>query len=228
MPYIKYGLKNELSIWKIFKQDMLTSANDLWISTGNNAALPARDLGYFVGYAICRSYYNTSKNKPQAITDIINLDYTKQDAVLAFLERSGYEKYLVAKGYNTASKQLKKEGYTSNITQITFTFSPLDKPVIIDENGNNIVYDTKKMGPINAISIAGDFNEWNYNLPAFQLVKNKNGKFTLSIDKDKLGMQGQQVKFKFVINNKYWVVPKFAISNRITDKEGNTNLYIQL
>jgi len=227
MPYIKYGLKNEVQVWKVFKQDMLTSANDLWVSTGDNPTLPARDLGYFIGYAICKSYYNSSKNKSQAIKAIIDLDYTNQDTIITFLKKSNYQKYLLANGYDP-SKQLGKEGYVSNPSQITFVFSPLNKTTIVDEDGSYQIYDPKKMGKITSISIAGDFNNWEYKHSAFQLTRNKSGKFTLTLNKNELGKIGQQVKFKFVINNKYRVAPNFAITNRVTDNEGNTNLYVQL
>lgn len=52
-----------MEVWKVFKQDMFTQANDLWVSTGNNPILPAPDLGYFVGYSISKSYYNKAKDK---------------------------------------------------------------------------------------------------------------------------------------------------------------------
>jgi hypothetical protein len=48
------------------------------------------DLGYFMGYAICGSYYRQAKDKTQAIRDIIQLDYSDTTATEKFLKQSGY------------------------------------------------------------------------------------------------------------------------------------------
>lgn len=226
LPYIKYGLENEVKVWKVFAQDKFTTANDFWVSTGNNPILPSKDLGYYVGYAICKNYYNSASNKSQAIKDIIDLDYANSNAVTDFLKKSNYEKYIIRKGYNPASK-LPKEGYISTPSQIVFSFSSFKNPVIKGEDGNSKVFNTKE-DTIKSISIAGDFNNWDYKNSAFQLMKNKRGIYTLKVDRDKLGKVGAQVKFNFIINNKYWVQPEFAVSNRVTNKEGITNLFVQL
>jgi len=225
LAYIEYGLRNEVETWRVFTHDMLTSANDLWVSTGDNPILPTRDLGYFVGYAICKSYYNNAKDKKRAVTEIIDLDYTDSIAVTDFLKKSEYEKYIISKGYNPA-KKLDNEGYTSTSSQIRFSFPLFDKIITKDEKGNYMIFDIQK-DTVKSISIAGDFNNWDYKNSTFQLVKKKKNTYILDIDKSKLGESGTKLKFKFVINNAYWVEPKFAISNRVTDK-GNTTLFIQL
>ena len=226
LPYIQYGLENEVKVWQVFAQDMLTSANDLWVSTGSNPVLPSRDLGYYVGYAICKSYYNTAKNKSQAIKDIIDLDYANPNAVTDFLKKSNYENYIISKGYDPARK-LNKEGYISTPSSIVFSFSALEKTVIKDEDGSLKVFDTKT-DTIKSVSIAGDFNDWDHKNSTFQLTKTQKGKYILKVDRNKLGKAGAQIRFKFVINNKYLVEPKFAIINRITDKQTGTNLFVQL
>jgi len=226
LPYIQYGLENEVKVWSVFAQDMFTFANDLWVSTGNNPVLPSKDLGYYVGYAICKSYYNTAKDKSQALKDIINLDYANPTAVTDFLKKSNYEKYIISKGYNPARKT-DKEGYSSTPSQIVFSFSAFEKTVIKDEDGALKVFDTKK-DTIKSVSITGEFNDWEYKNSTFQLTKTGNEKYILKVDRSKLGKAEAQIKFRFVINNKYLVEPKFAISNRITDKQRGTNLFVQL
>lgn len=225
--YIEYGLKHEVEVWRVFKQDMFTQANDLWVSTGDNPVLPARDLGYFIGYSICKSYYNKAKDKKQAIKDIIELDYSTQDAVINFLRKSHYEEYIVSKGYKP-SERLRTEGYKSDLNTVTFLFNILDRNVISDNEGNYQLYNEQKFGKINTISVAGGFNNWDVRNSSFQLTKDKNGQFRLTIDKKKLGSTGDKVKFKFILNNAYWIEPGFDIINRTTDNDGNTNLYIQL
>lgn len=227
LPYIKYGLKNEVRVWSVFSQDMLTSANDWWVSTGDNPALPAKDLGYFVGYAICKSFYQNAADKKEAIRQIIELDYTSQKEVQDFLEKSGYDKYILAKGYNP-SKKLEAEGYVSIKNKTVFQLNIKKRTIITDDRGSYQVYDEKKLGAINTISVAGDFNNWDTNDTTYRLRPNKSGQYTLSVDSVKLGKTGSKTKFRFLINNKYWVVPSFAVSNRIIDKDGNTDLFIQL
>jgi hypothetical protein len=48
------------------------------------------DLGYFMGYSICKSFYRHSKDKSEAIKTIINLNYPDQSAVTKFLAESKY------------------------------------------------------------------------------------------------------------------------------------------
>lgn len=218
LPYIKYGLKNEVAVWKVFVHDMLSTANDFWVSTGNNPLLPEKDLGYYVGYIICRFYYNNALNKSQAIKHIIDLDFTNQIAVNEFLKKSNYEEYIVSKGYNPENK-MNAEGCVLTPTKVIFSFSPFNKTIIKDENGQYKILEQKDT--IRSVSIAGDFNNWDYKNSMFQLEKRKNGDYILKIDRSKLGGAGKQVKFKFVIDNKYWVEPKFAISNRLTDRQGS-------
>lgn len=225
--YIDYGKKHEVQVWRVFKNDMLTNANDWWVSTGNNPALPSRDLGYFMGYAICKSFYQKATDKKQAIKQIVELDYANPKAVEDFLKKSGYEDWVVAKGYD-ASKKLDTEGYVVTKNKIVFQFKLNKKIIVTDSGGDYQVYDPKKFGAINTISVAGDFNDWATNESVYNLRPNKNGQYTLSIDKGSLGKAGDKVKFKFLINNKYGVVPNFATSNRIMDKEGKTHLFVQL
>jgi len=61
-----------------------------WIANGDqeSAEKPA-DLGYYVGYEICKAYYDKATDKKQAIKDIFTIrDYK------AFLEKSGYDEIM--------------------------------------------------------------------------------------------------------------------------------------
>ncbi|MES2111145.1 MAG: DUF2268 domain-containing putative Zn-dependent protease [Bacteroidota bacterium] len=89
-PYMAYGTKHEQECWQAFQKEMYTNNNDNWVSTGNNPALPAPDRGYFVGYQICKAYYNKAADKNAALRDIITLDYADNAAVENFLKISGY------------------------------------------------------------------------------------------------------------------------------------------
>ncbi|RYU79763.1 TPR end-of-group domain-containing protein [Hymenobacter persicinus] len=88
-----YGLGHEKQIWADFSREMTGTNWDNWIANGRQetADKPA-DLGYFVGYQICRAYYNEVADKKQAVYDMLNLaDYP------GFLKRSRYAEKLAAR-----------------------------------------------------------------------------------------------------------------------------------
>lgn len=225
--YSKYGQENELLVWEVFKQDMLSNATDWWVSTGQNPLLPVRDLGYFVGYAICKSYYQSAKDKSAAVKDIIELDYSNPDSAIAFLQKSGYEQLLLQRGYDP-SRALTIEGYSLKSTTIEFSFSKSPKDVIIEENGIYKEYASITSEPIKSVSIAGEFNKWNYSDSSFQLRKNGKGYFILKMQRTQLGQEGKKIPFDLIINNKYRVAPGFAVKNRELNDSGKMQLFIKL
>ena len=74
-------------IWEDFKKEMFLQRYYNWIANGDqeSAEKPA-DLGYYVGYEICKAYYDKATDKKQAIKDFFNIQDYK-----AFLEKSGYD-----------------------------------------------------------------------------------------------------------------------------------------
>ena len=79
-----YAKGKEKSIWADFKKEMLLNDKSNWIANSDQETeeKPA-DLGYWVGYQICKAYYNQASNKKKAIYDMLNIqDYEK------FLEES--------------------------------------------------------------------------------------------------------------------------------------------
>lgn len=75
----------EKQIWADFKKDMYLNRARNWIANSDQetADKPA-DLGYWVGYQICKAYYDRSSDKKQAIADMLHIkDYR------AFYEQSG-------------------------------------------------------------------------------------------------------------------------------------------
>ncbi len=80
----------EKNIWADFKKDMYYDRYYNWIAnydTASENSFP--DLGYWIGYEICKSYYESAKDKKQAINDMLNIqDYQ------VFLAESKWEKKL--------------------------------------------------------------------------------------------------------------------------------------
>lgn len=88
-----YGLAHEQQLWAAFTQEMASNDWRNWIanSTQETADKPA-DLGYFVGYRICQSYYQEMADKKQAVYDMLHIrDFP------AFLAKSRYAEKLAAR-----------------------------------------------------------------------------------------------------------------------------------
>jgi hypothetical protein len=69
----------EKKIWTDFKKDMYFDRYSNWIANYNTASKDSYpDLGYWIGYEICKSYYENTKDKKQAIYDMLHIqDYRK-------------------------------------------------------------------------------------------------------------------------------------------------------
>ncbi|MCF3109508.1 hypothetical protein LL912_12065 [Niabella sp. CC-SYL272] len=89
--YIVYGRAHETELKAQFKTEMFSPASGNWLYNASSAATVA-DLGYFMGYTICKQYYKIAVNKQQALREIIELDYSDTAAVEAFLRKSQYFK----------------------------------------------------------------------------------------------------------------------------------------
>jgi hypothetical protein len=88
-PYMTYGKANEKTLWKAFEKEMKGQETKNWLYNGGEAPNGHADLGYFIGYIICKSYYENAKDKRLAIKDIIEIDYNKK-SVFQFLYKSKY------------------------------------------------------------------------------------------------------------------------------------------
>lgn len=86
-PIHQFGRENEAAVWEQFQADVFTNKANYWVYNGGNEGydFPA-DMGYFVGYQICESYYEKAKDKEQALQDILKLKHMKK-----FFKQSGYE-----------------------------------------------------------------------------------------------------------------------------------------
>ncbi|MDN3580752.1 DUF2268 domain-containing putative Zn-dependent protease [Mucilaginibacter flavus] len=89
-PYIFYGKTHERELWNRFKTQMYGSQIGDWLYNGSTIKNGHADLGYFMGYAICKYYYTHAEDKAGVIAEIFHLDYDDKNAVRHFFERSGY------------------------------------------------------------------------------------------------------------------------------------------
>ncbi|HVI45306.1 MAG TPA: hypothetical protein VM802_10565 [Chitinophaga sp.] len=89
LPYVTYGPLHEEELKKEFRNEMFAPSWNKWLYNSASATRVG-DLGYYMGYAICNSYYQRATNKKKAVREIIELDYTDSTAVEEFLTGSGY------------------------------------------------------------------------------------------------------------------------------------------
>ena len=72
-----YAKGREKQIWADFKKERHLNRASNWIAnSGQETADKPADLGYWVGYLICKSYYEEATDKKQAVHDILHIkDY---------------------------------------------------------------------------------------------------------------------------------------------------------
>ena len=133
-PAIDYGKENDKSIKKAFGKEIYSMLfnNWLWNNTGNK--FKTRDLGYYVGYAVCEKYYEKATDKKQAIRKLIELDYSNDKALQAFVDETRYfalpirslqKKYEASRPKVVSVRELKdgRKNIDPNIKVLTVTFS---------------------------------------------------------------------------------------------------------
>lgn len=89
-PQINFGYKNEKKIKQEFEKEMFSPNIYNWIMNSPDNQFGMRDLGYFVGYAICKKYYEQASDKKQAVKEMIELDYNNEPALISFVEKTNY------------------------------------------------------------------------------------------------------------------------------------------
>jgi uncharacterized protein YjaZ len=90
-PAIAYGYAHNDQVREVFAHQLFNNTYGIWMyNSMENEFNNTRDLGYYVGYAICEDYYNKAKSKQQAIKDMIELDYNDETALAKFVDESGY------------------------------------------------------------------------------------------------------------------------------------------
>lgn len=89
--YMRYGKANEDQLKKDFFQDAFIKEYNNWFYD-SSSRYGIQDLGYFMGYAICKAYYDQAEDKRIAIKQIIELDHSNLSEVIDFTNSSGYLK----------------------------------------------------------------------------------------------------------------------------------------
>lgn len=73
-PALKfYGDRNESDLWREFRAEMGGTDLSKWMYNSFKIRDRPGDLGYYMGYKISRAYYRNTKDKRQAISDMLNI-----------------------------------------------------------------------------------------------------------------------------------------------------------
>ena len=133
-PALVYGPEHAARIKSVFAQQMFKANNGFWLYSSQANEFNVRDLGYYVGTAICQLYYKKAKNKTLAIKEMIELDYNNDSALMAFVDRTGYfnqnmkllrRTFEASRPYVIAIEELKNQSANvdTRINQLTIRFS---------------------------------------------------------------------------------------------------------
>lgn len=85
-PYTIYGLKHTNSLFKEFYKSKDEISFDNWLYNGEKSKKKPADLGYYIGYEICKVYYENSIDKQKAIKEIIKLNWQDKNKLLNMLD----------------------------------------------------------------------------------------------------------------------------------------------
>lgn len=222
-----FGLRNNKAVWERFKEVMFSNDENYfgWLYGSPGVTIESInkvDMGYFIGYQICKSYYDKATDKSKALKEIIELDLNKNEdeAARQFLLASGYvPKKDINFVKNTPfghieikAKPIQKVlyGYKLTADKVIFEYSV---PKVLD------------MNTIKTVSVAGSFNGWNpKDVPS--LMK-KTGKRTFTLEMPRTAFDKTKTyTFKFVLNGDNWMnAPDTALN---VEENGYGNLVLEV
>ena len=149
VPAIAYGKSNP-AVRETFEREMFYEWTFDWLWSNSPNDFGVRDLGYYIGYAIAESHYESAADKLKAIKELITLDYGQPETVDSLIDRTGFFSQPIAVLRQKDSAQRPKvtgikqfENGSPNVpgdtTEITITFS---EPM----NGHNTGVDYGPLG----------------------------------------------------------------------------------
>ncbi len=218
--HINFGNRNEKAVWKDFKKFMPSNEKGrffdwLYGAKGRNVnGEQMKDLGYFVGYKICKSHYDNATDKKQAIKEIIEMDVSTDEKARDFLLKSGY---VHKKDLKFVQKlEFKKVIEVKKGQKLIQYGYKIEKEFIVFE------YDLPKSSDKNEvlmITVAGSFNSWNPKNLAYKMTNTKDNHYEFRLPIASLTEKHNE--FKFVVNGDSW---QFVPENAKNTQNGNLTL----
>lgn len=89
-PAVHYGSDNHTAIMEAFTQQMFNTLAGYWLWSSLDNPFDQRDLGYYLGYAMSKLYYEAHDKPSEAVADLIELDYSDTTVVHAFIDKLGF------------------------------------------------------------------------------------------------------------------------------------------
>jgi Bacterial Ig-like domain len=157
-PAIPFGSANEAAVKAQFEADIfIPSKLYSWLWGTPKNQFKVRDLGYYIGYAICERYYNAAKDKQAALKKMIELDYTNDAEIEDFVDKTKFfscsikklnQKFEKSRPKVVRIEQFKNGAKNVNpaLKQITLHFS---EPMNKDRRG----FDFGPLGEKNVLSV---------------------------------------------------------------------------
>lgn len=138
-PAIPFGKSHEDAVRKQFEAEMFQGNKTYqWLWSDAENQFHVRDLGYYIGYEIAERYYQQAADKRAAIREMIELDYTDEPQIEAFVDGTGFFSASLAEMYdayeadrptvvNITPFENGSQTVRPRTTQLTVTFSePMD------------------------------------------------------------------------------------------------------
>lgn len=128
LPALAYGNQNTAAIFEQFKKEMFNQTTGYWVWNNLENKFGNRDLGYYIGYALSKHHYDNTENKPQAIADLIELDYSNVKTVMAFVDKMQYFKTPIAQleqAYKESQPTVKQVKQNGGLFTVMFS-EPMD------------------------------------------------------------------------------------------------------
>lgn len=85
-PHTNYGLTHTKMLLKEFYKNRDQVVFDNWLYNGNESKKRPADLGYYIGYEICKTYFENSTDKSKAVKEIIQINWQDKNKLLAMLD----------------------------------------------------------------------------------------------------------------------------------------------
>jgi len=81
-----YGYENEDKLWELFQVQKDSEETDEWLFNSYNlkTGIPG-NMGYFIGFRICESFFHRAPDKIAAVKEILEIQYFEN-----FWKESGY------------------------------------------------------------------------------------------------------------------------------------------
>jgi len=200
--YLTYGREHATTIKKSFRKEMFATSIERWLFNGSYLGAES-DMGYYIGYEICKAYYNNASDKKKAIRDIIELKHDSESALEKFLAQSGFYDEHIDREKTIAA-------YTANLPHIV-SYEPFKNGEKNFNSGNNEFRITfsKPMDPENFSLYYTNKGKDYFPLEKLLRMEDDNKTFVFKLNI----FAGRD--YEFIISNEEFSTPdRFKISDK--------------